>query len=125
MTACSGGKAAETTAAAFTEAETSAAASDTATSIDKLTVTYVTSPLNVPTIIEKDQGIFEKELGVPDEKLNVNGGGISLGHPVGATGSRIVITLMYELKRRKQRYGVATLCAGGGMGTTVVIEMCE
>ena len=67
----------------------------------------------------------QKELGVPDEKLNVNGGGISLGHPVGATGSRIVITLMYELKRRKQRYGVATLCAGGGMGTTVVIEMCE
>ncbi|MEI3280342.1 MAG: hypothetical protein V8R46_06125 [Eubacterium ramulus] len=66
-----------------------------------------------------------EELGVPDEKLNVNGGGISLGHPVGATGSRIVITLMYELKRRKQRYGVATLCAGGGMGTTVVIEMCE
>ena len=117
--------AAETTAAASTGAETSAAASDTATSIDKLTVTYVTSPLNVPTIIEKDQGIFEKELGVPDEKLNVNGGGISLGHPVGATGSRIVITLMYELKRRKQRYGVATLCAGGGMGTTVVIEMCE
>ena len=55
--------------------------------------------------------------------MNVNGGGISLGHPVGATGSRIVITLMYELKRRKQRYGVATLCAGGGMGTTVVIEM--
>ena len=67
----------------------------------------------------------QKELGVPDEKLNVNGGGISLGHPVGATGSRIVITLMYELKRRKQRYGVATLCADGGMGTTVVIEMCE
>ena len=67
----------------------------------------------------------QQELGVPDDKLNVNGGGISLGHPVGATGSRIVITLMYELKRRKQRYGVATLCAGGGMGTTVVIEMMQ
>ena len=56
------------------------------------------------------------------DKLNVNGGGISLGHPVGATGSRIIITLMYELKRRGQRYGLATLCAGGGMGTAVIIE---
>ena len=74
MTACSGGKAAETTAAASTEAETSAAASDTATSIDKLTVTYVTSPLNVPTIIEKDQGIFEKELGVPVEYAELTSG---------------------------------------------------
>ena len=66
--------AAETTAAASTEAETSAAASDTATSIDKLTVTYVTSPLNVPTIIEKDQGIFEKELGVRVEYAELTSG---------------------------------------------------
>lgn len=66
----------------------------------------------------------QKELGIPDEKLNVNGGGISLGHPVGATGSRIVISLMYEMRRRGSRYGVATLCAGGGMGTAIVIEMC-
>lgn len=66
--------AAETTAAASTEAGTSAAASDTATSIDKLTVTYVTSPLNVPTIIEKDQGIFEKELGVPVEYAELTSG---------------------------------------------------
>lgn len=64
----------------------------------------------------------QQELGIPDEKLNVNGGGISLGHPVGATGSRIVITLLYELRRRGQKYGVATLCAGGGMGTAVVVE---
>lgn len=64
----------------------------------------------------------QKELGVPDDKLNVNGGGISLGHPVGATGSRIVISLMFEMIRRGNRYGVATLCAGGGMGTTVIIE---
>ena len=67
----------------------------------------------------------QRELGIPDEKLNVNGGGISLGHPVGATGSRIVITLLYELRRRGGRYGVATLCAGGGMGTAVVIEACR
>ncbi|MCR5667080.1 MAG: thiolase family protein [Eubacterium sp.] len=65
----------------------------------------------------------QKELKIPDDKLNVNGGGISLGHPVGATGSRIVISLMYEMKRRGNRYGIATLCAGGGMGTAVLIEM--
>lgn len=65
----------------------------------------------------------QKELGIETEKLNVNGGGISLGHPVGATGSRIVITLMNELKKRKGRYGAATLCAGGGMGTSVIIEV--
>lgn len=64
----------------------------------------------------------QQALGIPDEKLNVNGGGISLGHPVGATGTRILITLLYELRRRKARYGVATLCAGGGMGVAVVIE---
>jgi len=65
----------------------------------------------------------QKTLGIPDEKLNVNGSGISLGHPVGATGSRLVITCMYELMKRKQKYGLATLCAGGGMGTAVIIEM--
>ncbi len=64
----------------------------------------------------------QRELGIDSEKLNVNGGGISLGHPVGATGSRIVITLMYELIKRRARYGLATLCAGGGMGTSIIIE---
>lgn len=64
----------------------------------------------------------EKELGIKRELMNVNGGGISLGHPVGATGSRIVITLLYEMKKRQSKYGLASLCAGGGMGTTVIIE---
>ncbi len=64
----------------------------------------------------------ERTLGIDREKLNVNGGGISLGHPVGATGSRIVISLLYEMKRRNDTYGLATLCAGGGMGTAVIIE---
>lgn len=64
----------------------------------------------------------QKTLRIDPDKLNVNGGGISLGHPVGATGSRIVISLMYEMKRRGNRYGLASLCAGGGMGTTVIIE---
>ncbi len=65
----------------------------------------------------------QRELGIDEDKLNVNGGGISLGHPVGATGSRLVVTLLHELKRRGGRYGLATLCAGGGMGTAVLIEM--
>ena len=64
-----------------------------------------------------------KTLGIDEEKLNVNGSGISLGHPVGATGSRLVVTLLHELKRRGGKYGLASLCAGGGMGTTVIIEV--
>ena len=50
------------------------------------------------------------------EKTNVNGGAIALGHPVGASGSRIVVTLLHEMKRRGSRYGLATLCVGGGQG---------
>ncbi|QIB67944.1 thiolase family protein [Aminipila butyrica] len=65
----------------------------------------------------------EKELGIDREKLNVNGGGISLGHPVGATGTRLVVTLVNELKRQGKKYGLASLCAGGGMGTAVLVEM--
>lgn len=66
-----------------------------------------------------------RTLGIDEDKLNVNGSGISLGHPVGATGSRLVVTLMYELKKRGGKYGLASLCAGGGMGTAVIIEMME
>ncbi len=64
----------------------------------------------------------QRELGIDTDRLNVNGGGISLGHPVGATGARLVMTLLYELRRRGGRYGAASLCAGGGMGTAVIIE---
>ncbi|MGN0733819.1 MAG: thiolase family protein [Emergencia sp.] len=64
----------------------------------------------------------QQELGIDDDKLNVNGSGISLGHPVGATGARLVIAAMYELEQQNKKYGVATLCAGGGMGVAVVIE---
>jgi acetyl-CoA C-acetyltransferase len=59
---------------------------------------------------------------VPAEKLNVNGGAIALGHPIGATGARILVTLLYELVRRKARRGLATLCVSGGMGMAVAIE---
>ncbi|MCD6266891.1 MAG: acetyl-CoA C-acyltransferase [Thermotogae bacterium] len=56
-------------------------------------------------------------------RLNVNGGAIALGHPIGASGNRIVVTLIYEMKRRNLKIGLATLCVGGGMGTSLLIEM--
>ena len=56
----------------------------------------------------------EKELGLDREKVNVNGGAIALGHPLGATGTRLVVTLLHELGRRKGKYGLATACIGGG-----------
>lgn len=59
---------------------------------------------------------------IPDEKLNVNGGAIALGHPVGSTGSRLVVTLAHELKKRKAGYGIASLCIGGGQGGAMIIE---
>ncbi|WP_078548274.1 thiolase family protein [Litchfieldia alkalitelluris] len=65
----------------------------------------------------------EKELGLNREKVNVNGSGISLGHPVGCTGARIVVSLIHELNRRKLEKGIASLCVGGGMGATVFLEM--
>jgi len=64
----------------------------------------------------------EKELGLDREKVNVNGGAIALGHPLGATGTRLVITLLYELHRRKKKYGLATACIGGGQGIAIVVE---
>lgn len=63
-----------------------------------------------------------RELGIPDEKLNVNGGAIALGHPLGATGARLTTTLLYELAAREARYGVVTMCVGGGMGAAAVFE---
>jgi acetyl-CoA C-acetyltransferase len=65
---------------------------------------------------------FMKEMGVPAEKVNVNGGSIAMGHPLGATGAMIIGTLLDELERRKLRYGLATLCVGGGMGIATIIE---
>jgi acetyl-CoA C-acetyltransferase len=65
---------------------------------------------------------FMKELNVPAEKVNVNGGAIAMGHPLGATGAMILGTLLDELERRKLRYGLVTLCVGGGMGIATVIE---
>jgi acetyl-CoA C-acetyltransferase len=63
-----------------------------------------------------------KALNFDPEKTNVNGGAISLGHPIGASGARILVTLLHELKKREARYGLATLCIGGGQGTALVVE---
>jgi acetyl-CoA C-acetyltransferase len=65
---------------------------------------------------------FMKEMGVPHEKVNVNGGAIAMGHPLGATGAMILNTLVDELHRRNLRYGMATLCVGGGMGIATIVE---
>lgn len=64
----------------------------------------------------------EKELGLDRDKTNVNGGGISIGHPLAASGTRLTITLMYELRRHQLKYGVASLCIGGGQGIAAVFE---
>ena len=64
-----------------------------------------------------------RELQIPEEKLNVNGGAIALGHPIGASGARILITLIYEMKKRGCHKGLATLCIGGGMGTAMIVEL--
>jgi 3-oxoadipyl-CoA thiolase len=63
-----------------------------------------------------------RELGIPYDRLNVNGGGIALGHPLGSTGSRLLVTLVHEMARRGVRYGVATMCIGVGQGITMVLE---
>ena len=63
-----------------------------------------------------------RELGIDEEKLNVNGGAIALGHPLGCSGARIVVTLLHELERREGRYGLATMCIGVGQGIATIIE---
>ena len=63
-----------------------------------------------------------RELGIPPEKLNVNGGAIALGHPLGSSGARLVTTLVHELRRRGARYGLATMCIGVGQGMAMVVE---
>jgi acetyl-CoA C-acetyltransferase len=65
---------------------------------------------------------YMRDMDIPHEKVNVNGGAIAMGHPLGATGAMILGTLIDELERRDLRYGLATLCVGGGMGIATVVE---
>jgi acetyl-CoA C-acetyltransferase len=64
-----------------------------------------------------------KELGIPRDKINVHGGACALGHPIGATGARLIVTLLHALRRTGGRRGVASLCIGGGEATAVAIEL--
>ena len=63
-----------------------------------------------------------RELGLESARVNVKGGAVALGHPIGASGARVLMTLVYALRARKQRYGVASLCIGGGMGIAMAVE---
>jgi acetyl-CoA acyltransferase len=67
----------------------------------------------------------QRELGLPDDKLNVNGGAIALGHPLGCTGAKLVATALHELKRRNGRYAVVSMCIGGGMGAAGLLELAK
>jgi acetyl-CoA C-acetyltransferase len=67
--------------------------------------------------------VVNRELGWDTAKVNVNGGAIALGHPIGASGARILVTLLYEMKKRGAKKGIATLCIGGGQGSAIAIEM--
>jgi acetyl-CoA acyltransferase len=64
-----------------------------------------------------------RELGIDEEKVNVNGGAIALGHPLGCTGAKLTLSLIHEMKRRNQQFGVVTMCIGGGMGAAGVFEL--
>jgi len=64
----------------------------------------------------------EKELGLNRDQVNVNGGAIAIGHPLGASGARLVLTLLLELRRRGKKYGVASACIGGGQGIAMIVE---
>lgn len=65
---------------------------------------------------------WQKETGAPWDRVNVNGGAIALGHPLGATGTRVLTTLLHELERREGRYGLISICEGGGMANATIIE---
>ena len=65
----------------------------------------------------------QRELGIDLDKLNVNGGAIALGHPLGCTGAKLTATLLHELHRRKGKYGVVSMCIGGGMGAAGLFEI--
>lgn len=91
--------------------------------------------LKIAGLTTKDIDLFElneafasqslgvvKDLGISWDRINVNGGGISLGHPIGCTGARILVTLIFEMKRRNLRHGLATLCIGGGQGMAMILR---
>ncbi len=67
----------------------------------------------------------QKLVGIDTEKMNVNGGAVALGHPIGASGARILVTLLHALKQRNQRRGMAAICIGGGEASAVIVELIK
>lgn len=86
-------------------------------SVDEVDLFEINEAFAVTALVAK------KQLGIPHDKLNVHGGAVALGHPIGASGARILTTLLYALRRYGKRYGVAALCIGGGEATAVLVEM--
>ncbi len=84
--------------------------------LDDIDLFEINEAFSVVALAAKDQ------LGIPHEKMNVHGGAVALGHPIGASGARVLTTLIYALKRHNKKYGLATLCIGGGEASAVVIE---
>jgi len=81
------------------------------------------SLLRILALTRKELLAVLKDLPIPMDKLNVNGGSIALGHPIGCTGTRIVVTLLHEMLRRNAKRGLATLCVSGGMGMALALEL--
>jgi len=77
----------------------------------------IVSAVRTPAVI--------RELGLDMERINANGGAIALGHPLGCTGAKLTATLLQEMKRRKARYGMVTMCVGGGMGAAAIFELLD
>lgn len=88
----------------------------------ELNEAFAAQSLAVLRDLKKEHGVSDDWL---EERVNVNGGAIALGHPIGASGNRIIVTLLYEMKKRKLELGLASLCVGGGMGTAVIIRNVE
>ena len=85
----------------------------------ELNEAFAAQSLGVVKLLAEEHNVTESYI---KKMTNVNGGAIALGHPVGASGNRIIVTLAHELKRSGKKYGLASLCIGGGMGTAVILE---
>ncbi len=85
-------------------------------SLDEIDLFEINEAFSVVTLAAQDM------LGIPAEKVNVNGGAVAIGHPIGASGARILTTLLYALEQRQKRYGLATLCIGGGEASSLIVE---
>lgn len=86
-------------------------------SLEDIDLFEINEAFSVVALAAKDQ------LGIPLDKLNIHGGAIALGHPIGASGARILTTLLYALRRINGKYGLATLCIGGGEASALIVEL--